>query len=102
MKWKLRALCAYFLNPHFLICFLLAWMITNGWAYLLMILGMVFRCFPVAGIASAYITFLWLPCTPEKILTFFIATKLMRRFYPEDERAAEILEVFRQRHVSAG
>ena len=100
MKRKMCALLSYLLDPHFLVCFLLAWMITNGWAYLFMIFGMVFQCVSLAGIASAYITFLWLPCTPEKILTFFIASKLMKKLYPEDEKAARLLETLREKNCS--
>ena len=28
-----------FLYPHFLFCFFLSWMMTNGWSYVLLFLG---------------------------------------------------------------
>ena len=99
MKRKLRVLCAYFLNPHFLVCFFLGWMITNGWAYLFLIIGAVVNCPSLIAVGTAYLTILWLPFTPEKIVTVFIAMKLQRKLFPEDGKAAELLEVLRRKNA---
>lgn len=45
----------------YIISFMIAWFITNGWAYVLAITG--------NKIAIAYITLLWFPGTPEKMIT---------------------------------
>ena len=52
-------------NRKTLICFGLAWMITNGWAYIMLGLGMLLKIRILTVISSGYLTFLWLSCTPE-------------------------------------
>jgi hypothetical protein len=54
-----------YLKPTILISMFLAWMMTNGWSYLFAVIGT-----PVMRrIALSYIALLWLPFTPEKIIT---------------------------------
>ena len=43
------------------------------------------------AVASAYLAFLWIPLTPEKILTVMIAIFLLRCFFPKDEKTLGIL-----------
>lgn len=78
-------------NPHFAVCFITAWFITNGWSYLALIAGTAFRVKWMSAIASTYLTFLWLPFTPEKIITVIIAVKLLKKLFPEDRQAMELL-----------
>lgn len=70
------------LNRKTLICFGLAWMITNGWAYIMLGLGMLLKIRILTVISSGYLTFLWLPCTPEKIVTVAISCKLLKILFP--------------------
>jgi hypothetical protein len=69
-------------NPRFVICFLIAWVITNGWGYLFIILGSCFKNTALLAIGSSYIAFLWVPCTPEKVLTITIALILQKKLFP--------------------
>lgn len=96
---KLRC---YFLNIHFLVCFGIAWMITNGWAYLGLILGSSGRLPVLTAVSSAYLAFLWLPFTAEKIVTVLIAVWLLKRLYPDDIRTLELFNelrgLFRKKH----
>lgn len=82
------------LNWRFLVCFGLAWMITNGWSYALLIVGMSLEIAWMSSIALAYITFIWLPITPEKIITVSIALFLVRVLFKEhnEELRKSILE----------
>lgn len=100
LKWK--NICATFkrwllflkqmiLNPRFLLCFGIAWLITNGWSYLLFGLGMLFDIGWMTTVAGAYMAFLWLPFTPEKIVTFAIALGLRRFIFPKDKKTEEQL-----------
>ena len=100
LKWKnIRAalkrwllfLKQLILNPRFLLCFGIAWLITNGWSYLLFGLGMLFDIGWMTTVAGAYIAFLWLPFTPEKIVTFAIALGLRRLIFPKDKKTEEQL-----------
>lgn len=58
----------------------IAWIITNGWSYVMLALG------------SGYITFLWLPISPEKIATAAIAIVLLRVLFPNDEKTLAVLK----------
>ena len=92
---KLKAiiirLAQFLFNPRFLLCFGMGWMITNGWSYLLLGLGTLLKNSWMIGIASAYLTFLWLPISPEKIITVTIAIFLMKRLFPKDEKTLGLL-----------
>lgn len=78
-------------NPHLLLCFGIAWFITNGWCYLFIALGSALHItwMTVAGTSWAFL--LWLPFTPEKILTLFIAIFLLRLLFPGDEKTLRVL-----------
>ena len=58
-------------------------MITNGWSYALLIVGMSLEIAWMSSVALAYITFLWLPITPEKIITVSIALFFVRVLFKE-------------------
>lgn len=73
-----------FLNWRFLISFFFAWMITNGWAYLFMIIGGALKIKWMLAVGTSYQTFLWLPCTPEKLVTIPIAIFIHKKLFPKD------------------
>ena len=73
-------------NPRFLLCAGLAWMITNGWAYVLTALGAWLGIGWMTAVGGAYLAFLWLPISPEKIVTVAIAMGLLRWLFPNDEK----------------
>ena len=64
---KLKSLCIRLfkflrhlvLNPRFLLCFGLAWLITNGWSYILFGLGMLFDISWMKAVAGAYMAALY-------------------------------------------
>ena len=64
---------------RFIFCFIIAWLITNGWAYLGAALGALFRIRLLTAVSSAYLAFLWFPGTPEKMVTLAIACALYRK-----------------------
>lgn len=51
------------------ISFLIAWTITNGWCYLFIFFGSVFHIKWMRITGWSYLGFLWLPTTPEKLIT---------------------------------
>ena len=91
MKEKLKKAARFLLNPRLVICVAIAWMITNGWSYILFALGTMFGIHWMTAIAGAYLTFLWLPVSPEKLLTFTIAIALLRWLFPNDEKTLAVL-----------
>ena len=86
IKYRLKKALLLVLNPRFLLCFGLAWIITNGWSYILFAVGMLCRIPWMATVAGAYMTFLWFPFTPEKIVTLVLSIVLLRWLFPRDEQ----------------
>ena len=80
------------INPRFLFCFGIAWMITNGWSYVAFTVGMFFNIGWLIAVSSAYLAFLWLPISPEKLATVAIAMFLLRWLFPNDERTLGVLK----------
>ncbi len=84
-------------NPRFLLCFGIAWFITNGWSYLMMGLGTVFQIHWMIAVSGAYIAFLWIPMTPEKIITIAISILLMKKIFPDDKKTLGLLHELHER-----
>ena len=97
LKRLWRKFRIYFLNPHFLICFGIGWMITNGWAYIGFLLGTVFGWTWLLAVSSAYLAFLWVPFTPEKLVSLMIALILLKFLYPADKNTLELLTSLREK-----
>ena len=73
MKEKFRKILQFLLNPRLVLCVAIAWMITNGWSYVMFTLGTLWDINWMTVVAGAYMAFLWIPFTPEKIITAAIA-----------------------------
>ena len=82
----IKTIVQFILNPRLLLCFGIGWMITNGWSYVLFGLGTWMGNEWMIGISTAYLTLLWLPISPEKIVTITIAIWLMKIIFPNDEK----------------
>jgi len=91
VKEKLKKILWFFANPRLLLCVGLAWIITNGWSYILLGLGTIFQINWMIAVSSAYLAFLWFPFTPEKIVTFIIAIFLLKVLFPKDQKTLGIL-----------
>jgi len=98
MKQKIKKVVQFILNPRFLLCFGLGWMITNGWSYVLLGIGTWLKNEWMMGVAGAWLTILWIPVTPEKLVTVLIAIGLLRWLFPGDEKT---LKVLREMHAKA-
>ncbi len=97
MKKKLKKILQFIANPRLLLCVVIAWFITNGWSYLLFGIGTYLEIGWMVGIASAYLAFLWLPVSPEKVVTFAIAIALLRWLFPNDEKTLAVLKQFHEK-----
>lgn len=97
-KHFLKILVQFILNPRLLLCFGIAWMITNGWSYILFGLGTYFEIGWMVAVGGTYLALLWLPATPEKIITFAIAIFLLRWLFPNDTKTLGILKKLRNKH----
>lgn len=93
-RWahRIKMIVQCILNPRFLLCFGVAWMITNGWSYVLFALGTFLDIGWMVAVGGAYLAFLWLPVSPEKIVTIAISMGLLRWLFPNDEKTLGILK----------
>ena len=89
-EWAKKILML-FLNPRFLLCFGIGWMITNGWAYVVFGLGTWLKIPWMIAVGGGYLALLWIPFTPEKIITATIAIVLMKHIFPNDEKTLGVL-----------
>lgn len=94
MKSKLKKFLEFIANPRLLLCFGLAWMITNGWSYIMLGLGTYYDIGWMAALAGTYLTLLWLPFSPEKIITFGISIFLLKWLFPNDRKTLGVLQNF--------
>lgn len=92
VKNLIRRILEFFLNPRLLLCFGIAWFITNGWSYLFAFLGyyLDITWMFVAGIS--WMAILWFPFSPEKIVTFFITIVLLRWLFPKDQKTLAVIQ----------
>ncbi len=74
-----------------LLCVTIAWLITNGWSYIMLGVGTYFDIGWMIAVSSAYLAFLWLPISPEKIVTVTIAVALLKLLFPKDEKTLAVL-----------
>lgn len=93
----MKKVAGFIFNPRLLLCFGIAWMITNGWSYILMGIGTYYEIGWMVAVAGAYLAFLWLPVSPEKIVTFAIAIALLRWIFPGDTKTLAVLRQFLQK-----
>ena len=91
MKEKLKKIAQFLLNPRFVLCVAIGWMITNGWSYILLALGAYLKINWMTVVAGTYLAFLWIPFTPEKIITIAIAIALLRWLFPGDQKTLAVL-----------
>ena len=94
-KWC-KIIIEFCLNPRFLLCFGIGWIITNGWAYIATAFGLWFGIDWLLAVGAAYLTALWIPFTPEKIITVIIAIFLLKKFFPNDKKTLERLHKMKE------
>jgi hypothetical protein len=97
--WKqlVRKILEFLLNPRFVLCFGVGWIITNGWSYLMMAAGTYWKIPWMIAVSGAYLTFLWFPFTPEKLVTVTIAIWLLNRLFPKDTKTLAVLKNIKQK-----
>lgn len=92
-KWRaiVKKLALFITNPRLLLCFGIAWFITNGWSYVMFGFGTYLGIPWMIAVGGAYLAFLWIPFTPEKIVTVIISMFLLRLLFPKDEKTLGVL-----------
>ncbi|MGN1369288.1 MAG: hypothetical protein ACI4WX_10495 [Aristaeellaceae bacterium] len=100
-KHNLKKTAQFLLNPRLLLCWVIAWLITNGWSYILFGVGTYLKIEWMIAVAGAYLTFLWLPISPEKIVTCAIAIALLRWLFPHDQKTLAVVQGWYKKAKSA-
>ena len=86
LKQNLKKALQFIANPRLIICFMIGWLITNGWSYILFGIGTYLEIPWMIAVSGAYLAFLWLPISLEKLVTFAIAIALLRWLFPNDQK----------------
>ena len=69
MLKKIKTYISPFLNWRILIIYLPIWFIMSGWTYLFIFLGTKYHIGWMLASGTFWATVLWLPITPEKLIT---------------------------------
>lgn len=87
---KIKTYISPFLNWRILIIYVPIWFIMSGWTYLFIFLGTKYGVGWMLAAGTFWATVLWLPFTPEKLitipLTLFIYVKWVGHGDPKLER----------------
>ena len=51
----------------------------------------------MVAVAGAYLAFLWLPISPEKLVTVAISIVLLKTLFPRDEKTLAVLKDMHQK-----
>ena len=101
LKQNLKKALQFIANPRLIICFMIGWLITNGWSYILFGIGTYLEIPWMIAVSGAYLAFLWLPISPEKLVTFAIAIALLRWLFPNDQKTLAVLKGWYSKAKSA-
>ena len=91
MKQKIKKILKFIANPRLLLCWGIAWMLTNGWSYVMAAVGTWLDITWMQVVAASYLAVLWIPFSPEKVLTTAIAIVLLRFLFPNDQKTLAVL-----------
>ena len=91
LRYNLKKTLQFIGNPRLLLCLALGWLITNGWSYIMFGIGTYLEINWMVAVSGAYLAFLWLPISPEKLVTFAIAIARLRWLFPGDPKTLAVL-----------
>lgn len=91
LRQNLKKTLQFIANPRLILCFMIGWLITNGWSYIMFGFGTYYEIEWMIAVAGAYLAFLWLPISPEKLVTIAIAVALLRWLFPGDQKTLAVL-----------
>lgn len=89
---KLWKFLKFFLNWRFLVSFGVAWIITNGYVYIMIGIGMLIKNNALIGVGSSILGVYYLPFFIEKPITFAIAIFICKKLFPKDKKTSEDLQ----------
>lgn len=98
LEWLLQVV-KILITPKLLMTFGIAWFITNGWSYFILVLGEVLHNDIMLWIGGSYQAFLWFPLSMEKVITVAIALWLAKWFFPNDLKLQKHLHSLNPKNI---
>ena len=95
MKRLLKKIWIYlkpFCNWRFLVSYSIPFMVVNGWAWIGVILIPVIGMNWFTSASLSWQAILWLPCTPEKLITIPATIFIQTRLFKNDKKTKAQLE----------
>jgi len=89
---KLKIYLKPFCSWKFLISFGSAWLVTNGWCYIFIVLGPILEWHWMTAVGSAYAAFLYFPFTVEKLVTIPLAIFIHTMLFRNDTKTRQQLD----------
>lgn len=81
IKKIIKDVCNFIADWRMAISFIIAWLITNGWGYVFIWLGAFLKIKWMSAVGASYVGILWLPCTPEKLITIPLAVFIKKLLF---------------------
>lgn len=97
---KFKRIIKFFLNWRFALSFGIAWLITNGWAYIALGIGIWLDIKWLVGVAGSYTAILYLPFTAEKLVTIPLAILICKIIFPKQKQVRDELNNLLQEEKS--
>ena len=85
MLKKIKTYISPFLNWRILIIYLPIWFLMSGWTYLFIFLGTKYHINWMLASGTFWATILWLPITPEKLITIPITLVVYVKLFGHKE-----------------
>ena len=90
---KIKTYISPFLNWRILVIYVPIWFIMSGWTYLFIFLGTKYKIGWMLAAGTFWATVLWLPITPEKLLTIPLTMWIYIRWCNKEDTISDQLQL---------
>ena len=90
---KIKTYISPFLNWRILVIYVPIWFIMSGWTYLFIFLGTKYKIGWMLAAGTFWATVLWLPITPEKLLTIPLTMWIYIRWCNKEDTISNQLQL---------
>ena len=90
---KIKTYISPFLNWRILVIYVPIWFIMSGWTYLFIFLGTRYKISWMLAAGTFWATILWLPITPEKLLTIPLTMWIYIRWRNKEDTISDQLQL---------
>ena len=90
---KIKTYISPFLNWRILVIYLPIWFLMSGWTYLFIFLGTKHHISWMLAAGTFWATLLWLPITPEKLITIPLTLLIYSRWRGHSDEKLEAMVI---------